>query len=166
MMKKVCLDNQILGWGIARSGVANPRDKEVQAIKFFDELSKNNFIIIIPTIVLSEFLAPIDPRDHDDYILLLSEYAQFSTFDIDSSKILAKILYEKYDALKEIQTIGKIPKQKLKVDVQIVATALANECDEIYSEDEEIPKIAEGYIASKKMIDLIPEQEQLFEDSE
>jgi len=165
-MNKVCLDNQILGWGISRNGIESPKEKELQAIKFFDELSKNNFTIIIPTIVLSEFLAPINPQDHDDYILLLSEFAQFSTFDIDASKILAKILFEKYDALKEIQEKGNIPKQKLKVDVQIVATAMANDCDEIYSEDEEIPKIADGYIISKRMIDLIPEQEELFEDSD
>lgn len=53
-MKRVCLDNNILIWGVRRRATGGQEGHIPRAVALFEELDESGARIIVPTPVLSE----------------------------------------------------------------------------------------------------------------
>ena len=61
-MTLICFDNHVLIWGIKEQAAEGQNDKIVLAKRFINKLSADdNALILIPSIVVAEFLIPIPP---------------------------------------------------------------------------------------------------------
>jgi predicted nucleic acid-binding protein len=162
----VCLDNHILVWGI-REYAEEGQDDMIQRTKsFFEVCQKNKTIMMIPSVVVGEFLTAFDAKHHASVLHALSTSFIIYPYDTKSSAIFAKLWREK----KESGLIDKIRKddtaikrQELKADCMIVATAIAAQASAIYSYDKGLKKFAGNSI---NVLDLpeMPYQNELICD--
>jgi predicted nucleic acid-binding protein len=121
-----------------------------------DELEAAGAKVIIPTPVLSEFLVLTGPKDGASY---LSDLSTSEVFDIKPFDTMAAI--EASEMQRKAMTDGDKKAgsaqrwQVVKVDRQFVAIAKVNGVSVIYSDDDDVRKMAESVgIACKGVLDL------------
>lgn len=115
-------------------------------------LSNQGTHILIPAIVVAEYLTKVPNDLHEDVINSLSPKFIIAPFDTKTASIAADIRNKKAAVL------GGIPSQQkecLKADILIVATALQHNCKIIYTNDNDMNTIASGYIEVKLIKDLL-----------
>ena len=66
----VAVDTQTLQWAIRRKG---PADKILYAGYLFAELDRDHAQIILPTIVVAEFISPVSAKDRAAVVASLGE---------------------------------------------------------------------------------------------
>lgn len=112
-------------------------------------LQKENTYLLIPTPVLAEFLAYDYSQRHIKFFSTMqNSRSQIVPFDQKSAIICGQLACELRKA-KESAT----SKQKVKVDLQIVAIALANKVKKILTEDTDIADIISSL--DLKQLDVI-----------
>lgn len=156
----VCLDTQILIWGIKEQASLNRQDMIPKTKVFLDRLQEKKARVLIPTVVVAELMLGVPPDDHYPMSEILRRRFIIAPFDLGAAAHYARVWKEQQQAgvIKELQEHPDASKRRLKVDCMIVATALARGVDCIYSEDGWLLRFAEGYIDARR----IPEQtEQL-----
>ncbi len=168
-MKRYCVDNMVLGWGL--KGVASPGQEGMVARARFllDELDKKGAIIIVPAPVLTEFFHEVEPADKPAALQAFEKRFVVAPFDAQAAAIADELwlkVKEDPHLCPELEgpcVVGRIPKRVLKYDVQIVAIALANKVDGLYSSDHHVQTIANGRVSVLDMPE-VKEQGDLFKD--
>jgi len=134
-----------LVWGIRREGTP---DELKRAKWLFEFLDAEKAQIIIPTVVVSEYLTPVDESRHLSVISTLNDRFIISPFDILSSSLAAKLF-----------TLGK-PLRKggepggracLRADTMIIATAKTHGAHTLYSGDAECRELAQKVMRSEDL---------------
>ncbi|MDM1760003.1 PIN domain-containing protein [Acinetobacter sp. 251-1] len=95
---------------------------------------RKNFSLALPMPVISEFIA----GDNDDArsLGLLKPNSKFKNLDFDAKAALsAAKVYREYRSLPKNRK-SQDPRQKVKVDIQIIGIALANNATAIVSHDQ------------------------------
>lgn len=142
-MKLVAIDTQILVWGV--QGHSHPTQKGMiaRATAHIDDLAKKNARIIIPTPVAWEYVCWFPVDEQDEQWAVLSRRFRLAPFDLRAAQIAAKIERQRLGIpggtkAKVRQTeveIGDLTRQKIKVDVQILAIAIAVGAESIITHD-------------------------------
>lgn len=166
----VCLDNHILIWGVRQEATPGQEDMIRRTGLFLQFLEKKNAQIIIPSVVVGEFLLGVSFENHQKVMEVLDKRFQIAPYDTAAALIAAELWIEKNkgsggvsDELKQgLQDSSKI---KLRDDCKIVATAIKCRADCLYSEDEGVKKFAQGRIEVKEVPRDLPEQRGLFDES-
>jgi predicted nucleic acid-binding protein len=159
----ICLDSHILIWGIseyATSGQELMIDKTKRFLKWLDNRKAT---ILVPTVVVAEFLMNVPPEHHATITNLLDRSFVIAPFDTVAAAYFSKIWQTKKDQgiIDEARRDGKT-RELIKVDGMLVATAVARKAKIIYSYDNKgVCKFAEGFIEVAEIPD-IPEQQNLF----
>ena len=163
-MPLVCLDTQILIWGIQKNSRETQKDMISKAEAFLDNCQKNKTLMMIPSIVLGEFLTTVDIKEHSDIIRQLSSSYIINSYDAKSAAIFAKLWREKKES-GLIDNIKKddfeIKRQELKADCMIVAAAIASKATAIYSYDKGLKSFAGNSINVLHLPEL-SYQEEIF----
>lgn len=156
-MAVICLDTQILYWGIVKKATRGAEHLVEPAGQFLKWLENQAHDIIIPTIVLGEMLIPI-PDDEQGSVL-----AQFKRdwmiVDYDSQAALqyAKMRRD-HIAQKRFKDLRRLhpdtTKKELVADATIIATAIAHGADKIYSHNEDFLALAQGFIPAENFINV------------
>lgn len=158
MTKVVCLDTQLLQWGLLKNPSYNNGDLVEKAQDFLDWLDKQNPDVVIPSIVVGELLVTLNP---DQKTLALNELV--SKWKVIPYDILAamqfSVMRDKKHVRKLMQDIRDSAGQKttratLTADLMIVATAIAHQADVIYTWDDDILKFANGHIDAQRFTDI------------
>ena len=157
MVKKICLDSQILIWGIKNESTKNRDHMKEKATNLISSLAKNSsFTVIVPSVVIMELLMPCPLTDHTNIIKQIS--LQFSPvpFDIAAAKAAAHVWQSKQSdsTINQLKINGAI-KSKIKVDCQIIGTAISRNMDCICSEDTGLKKLATDFIEVKTIDELL-----------
>jgi len=154
----VCFDNHILIWGIKEQATAGQEEMIPRAKALIKHLDEDHTRILIPSVVIAEFLLPISPEEHALVLNLFNRSFIVASFDTAAASILAKIWRSKKQQA-VIDTLVKNGKTRaeLRTDSMIVATAVCQKADCIYSQDDALRAFAEGYI-EVKVIPFIPQQ--------
>ncbi len=145
MRKKiVCLDTNILIWGIQKVALPEYQDRIERAQLLFKQLHQDKAEIIIPSVVLSEFMMKIETIETPRLLKEIQKCCKVYSFDTAAAFKLAEIFrnIKANKTYEELQTIG-ITRQCIKFDSMIVATAIVQNSLVIYTEDKGIKKIAE-----------------------
>lgn len=155
-MKLVCLDNNILIWGIRKKATTGQEDHIRRAAALFKELDESSAQIMVPTPVLSEFLTFIPEQQQDVIVASFSRHFQLTPFDVHAAATAAKIWRSLAaenvtwkDAVKA--EVEGLIHARIKYDIQILAIAISRRAEVLYTHDKGLMKLAEGRIEVKTL---------------
>lgn len=98
---------------------------------------QQNKSLVIPTPVVAEFLAYDYPKRVPFFMQMKNTCAQIAPFN-EKAAVICGELASKLDAIK-----ANKPKQKVKIDLQIVSIAVSMNIKSILTQDDDIRKIVE-----------------------
>ena len=146
-MSLVCLDTHVLIWAIKKEAVHGQEDMISRATALIDRLEMSGKRLLIPTIVMGEFLIKIPPDALQATIDHLNSSFMIAPYDALAAIHYARLqrLWDSTGARSGEPFEGKT-RHELKADRMIVATAVAAGAQRIYSHDKALRAFAEGYI--------------------
>jgi predicted nucleic acid-binding protein len=138
-------DNNILVWGTRKD--LDPvddhgrdiADLQRRARVLFLELERKSIEVVIPEIVISEYLCGVPLKDHNAVISTFHERFFCQPFDALAAAISASLFFYSRSLDDELRR----PKRLLKIDTMVVASAKAAICTVFYSNDERCRKLAQ-----------------------
>lgn len=134
------VDTQILVWGIRKEGDHKMMQRAKWLFEWLNTLDRG-FEIIVPSIVLTEYLARI-PEARREYVIASFHDGGFKLpgYDVDCVLLGTKLFEE---ILPEATRSDEGWKHKLRADTLIVATAKQKGATVFYSNDGDCRKAAE-----------------------
>jgi predicted nucleic acid-binding protein len=166
-MKRAGLDNHILIWAIR--GVAEVGQETMirRAKLLLEELEKEQADIVIPAVVVSEFLTGVPKPQHTELLRVLSRRFQLPPFDVRAAAVAATIWRDNAEKNPELreqirETFPGVERAKIKADIQIIATCVARNVDVLFSHDGPLRTLAKGTIEVRELPPLKPTQPDLF----
>ncbi len=157
-MRLICLDNHALIWGIKEQAKEGQEDMIPRTKAFIESINNDETSVLIPSVVVAEFLMPVPPALHAMVINLFNKNFIIAPFDaLAASKFsLVSQTYKPPEEAKELIK-NEATRAELKADTMIVATAVARKADCIYSHDNWLKVLAKNFIEVKE-IPFIPQQ--------
>jgi predicted nucleic acid-binding protein len=156
----ICFDTTILIWGVqgvARTGQEEMIDRTRRYILF---LREQNEQIMVPTPALAEYFQGFDTEDRKNQLSILERSFIIPAFDLPAA-YLAAGLARKAAGVPH----GEIPKQTVKTDLQIIATAIHHGATKIITHERaHFEKLADGRIEVSE-VPNIHHQEKLSYDT-
>ncbi len=153
---RVCLDNHILIWGIRAVATTGQEVMIIRAKALIKELDQADAEVLVPTVVVGEFLAGVPREQHGELVNVLNRRFQVPPYDVRAAAVAAG-LWRDYASRKptlreliEAEFPGT-QKAKIKADVMILATALARRADILYTHDGPLKTIANGLIEVREL---------------
>ena len=117
----------------------------------FEDLDGSDADIMVPAVVVSEFLAGVPKPQHPGLLEVLNRRFQLPPFDVRTAAVAAGLwrdAAERNPHLREFvrETFPGTEKAKIKADMMILATALMRKADILYTHDGPLRAIADGLI--------------------
>lgn len=166
-MSRACLDNHILIWGIR--GVAEVGQEVMirRAKALIAELEEQEDDILVPAVVVSEFLAGVPKSQHTELLKVLSRRFQLPPFDVRAAAVAAGLWRDAAERNPHLrdqirEAFPDTPRVRIKADIQILGTALARNADVLYTNDGALRMIAEGLIDVRGLPPAPPTQPDFF----
>lgn len=155
-MALVCLDTHFLIWGIKEESTIGQETMIPLAKAFFRHLDEEAKKVIIPSIVLFEFLMPVPPEKHGQLIKQINGKFMVAPLDAMAAGVAAEVWHKKKSSglVQSLMAESNITRNKLKADCGIIGTAIARKADCIYSYDNDLIKMADGFIHVQEMPEL------------
>jgi predicted nucleic acid-binding protein len=148
----VCFDAHIIIWGIRNLATLGQEEKRLRAKYLIDKCEQERKQIIVPSIVVAELLAGIEPDQRNDFISVMYKRFIIPPFDTQAAMLFSNIWHSKKHAQR-----GDITRAEMKADYMIVAIAKARGAECIYTEDDGLKKFATGHIDIKPL-PIVPPQ--------
>lgn len=166
-----CVDSDIIIWGIKKQASPGQEENIQRAETVFALADSYSDQIVIPAVALAEILVHETPTARARYIEVISKSFIIAPFDTRAAMIYAEIMQERLNLAGEFTDISGAARQKMKADHLIIATAIANNCNAIYSTDPGMRRFAPGYIDIRDLppltIQVLPSgrstQQELFQ---
>jgi predicted nucleic acid-binding protein len=143
---RVCIDSNIIVWGLKKTSSDSQVHMIERAESFFEYLDKNKFDVIIPSIVITEILMPEPLDTHSKYLEIFKNKFIIGNFDARVASKCAELMHNKYSDFQHFRKENNIRKDKMKFDFAIVATAIEYGASCIYSHDPHLKSFAENLI--------------------
>ena len=152
-MSVVCVDTQLLFWAIMGRGTDDQQLLD-SAREFMKMLDANGDRIIVPSIVVGEMLVPVEEWHVKQVMTQYKTYWRIADYDVRCALQFAKMRrnHALEKRVKSLQELEGVTRRELIADVMIIATAIANSADIIYSHDEPLRKLAEDWIEAKDFV--------------
>lgn len=166
-MTRACLDNNILIWGIRDVATEGQEEMIGRAKALLLDLVEERADIIVPSVVVSEFLTGIPNEQHAGTLKVLNKRFQLPPFDVRCAAVAASLwrsFAERNPSLRSLlnEQFPGTQRAKIKADIQIIATAIARNADVIYTHDGALAMVAEGLIDVRELPPARPTQPELF----
>ncbi|ANV90787.1 type II toxin-antitoxin system VapC family toxin [Picosynechococcus sp. PCC 8807] len=142
MEKIVCLDTNVISWGFKKTATPGQEEMLVKAEALLKDCKLKNIKILIPSLVMGESMAPLEPKDYPKYTQIFSKKAMVAQFDVRASIMYARLWHARKAACKAIN----MQKCRMKIDMMILATAIVNNADCVYTEDNDMVTVAGDFI--------------------
>ncbi len=153
----ICFDTMVLIWGV--QGWASPQQKEMvsRTKRYISTLADDNERIMIPTPAVTEYLQGFEPRERKRQLQLLERHFIIVSYDLPAAYLAADLGHRAGGP----KTVGDIPRQAVKTDIEILATAIAHGATSIITNNlGHFEKLAAGRIHVSE-VPTIPEQQPL-----
>lgn len=164
----VCIDNHILVWGIRREATPGQEKMIKRTGLLLEYLEENDALIIIPSVVVGEFMVRVPPDKHKKVLAVLEKRFQIAPYDTAAALIAAQLWIEKNKGSSRVsddlrEGLKDPSRIKLKDDCKIIATAIKCKADCIYSEDDGVQKFGQGKIEVRDVPKYLMKQAELFD---
>ncbi len=148
----VAIDAMALAWGVRKDPTATA-EQLMRAEWLFDMLDEIEAQIIVPTVVLSEYLVPIDPSKRQASIAEASQRFLIAPFDVRATALAAE-LFLKGKAMRGIGATPGVPgipgeRNLLKNDTIVIATACTAGASVLYTHDGQCRELARHCMAAE-----------------
>lgn len=165
-MNRVCLDNHILIWGIRGISTAGQETMISRTQVLFEDLDALDADIMVPAVVVSEFLAGVPKPQHAGLLEVLNRRFQLPPFDVRTAAVAAELwrdAAERNPHLRDVvrEAFPGTEKAKIKADMMILATALVRKADILYTHDGPLRTLADGLIEVRDLPAPRPKQSDL-----
>lgn len=139
-----------LQWAVRKIG---PSDKIKHATILFAELERDDAQIILPSIVVAEFIIPVPASARPDVVASLRERFLIEPFDTKDAIMAARL----WDYGKVNRAMGA-PGARLamRADTLIIATAVGHGATEFYTDDEDCFTMANKVMTAKRLPTIAP----------
>ena len=141
----VCLDTNIVIWGILEQSHPSQTEMIGRAKLLIESLTKNKAKIMLPSPVVTELLINIPQENHAPIIDIISRRFIIESFDMQASLHYVRLWHLKETQRQQARSLN-IPKNTIKFDIMILAIAVAKGASVIYSHDKDIHKLGDGII--------------------
>ena len=162
-MSLIVVDTQILIWAVKREATPGQEPMIEKAARYLEHLDKCKDQIIIPSVVVSEFLANVPDEREAAVLKALEKRFMVIPFDTLAAVYAARIWRKNSEGnpspIQQLKA-DNFTKAKIKADIQIIGTALARKAARITTHDDGLIKNANGHIDAGPMPDL-PTQPEL-----
>lgn len=147
----VAVDTMVLVWALQKSGT--PEEHVAHAGYLFKQLEDEKAEIVIPTVVVAEFIAPIKAEERGRVVGALNERFRIEPFDMRDVVTAAEL----WDAGKSGRPM-KQPNARmaLRADCLIVATAKNHGASVFYTEDDACFAMAAKVMEAKRLPTIAP----------
>ncbi len=165
-MKRVCLDNHILIWGIRGYSTPGQEDRVERARDLFTELDESDAQVLVPSVVVAEFLAGVPRAHHVSLLDVLNRRFEIPPFDVRTAAVAAELWRDAASRNPHLKNLVKeafpgTEKAKIKADMMILATALVRKADVLYTHDGPLRRVAEERIEVRDLPPPRPKQADL-----
>jgi len=152
LQRVVAMDSMVLVWGVRKSGT--PEDIK-RAGFLFKELEQDEAQIIIPSIVVAEFITPIRTSEgRARTVAAMSERFFIAPFDAMDAVLAAEL----WNAGKSRREMGKRGARVcLRADALIVATAKNHGAKEFFTNDDTCFRMAESVMTATRLPKMAPD---------
>jgi predicted nucleic acid-binding protein len=161
--KVVCLDTQILIWGLKKQAKPEQQDEIAKAEYFLKKCDEEKTAIIIPSVVIAELLAGIPLAEHGAFLGLVNKRFMIASFDLPAAAIYGEY-FESWRAAHPDSSFREegFSRVKFKVDHMILAIAVTRDANCLYTNDDELIAHSNGRIEARKLPKVLPQQQPLF----
>lgn len=156
-MALICLDTQILIWGIRKQAEPGQEQNIARAEHLIDMLTKNRDQVVIPSITYAEACVGVPEDRLQVFMNEMQKRFIIIPFDVLAAHHYRQIFLSNKQKLKQYKSEGYTRPNQF-ADMKIVATALACKAKSIYSEDPHLEKIANGFIDVINLPSVPPKQ--------
>jgi predicted nucleic acid-binding protein len=146
-MKLVCLDTNVLIWGLKGEATIGQEIMIEKAQRFLEFLDTEKYKVLVPSVVVGELLQTVPLSIHQEMLQLFERNFIIGNFDLLAASNFAKI----YQSKKGIPSPDGKNRHGIKIDHQIIAIAISKDAECIYSHDEGLKKFAEGFVEVKEI---------------
>jgi predicted nucleic acid-binding protein len=164
-MALICLDTQILVWGVRKVASLGQEQNIIKAENLIDLIVQKKDSILVPSIVYAELCAPIPEEMIQSFMREMQKKFPIVPFDVNAAYYYRQLV-QANAPLREQYKNEYYTRSKQFADMKIVATALACKATTIYSEDPHLTRIANGRIEVRPMPSVPPKQLTLMEDTQ
>ena len=165
-MRLVCFDTQIVIWGIQGNASSTQQYMVPRTKNFLRYLTGQKTKVLIPSVVLAEFLLGIPSDMHANVVAYFQNTFIVAPFDVNAAAIYAQVWRENKES-QVYQTLREddVRKTEISFDNQIVAIALARRATTIYSHDPHLKRFAGERIEVCEVPDILMQLELGLEDT-
>jgi len=132
----VAIDTMTLVWGVRKHGA---KENLEHAALLFSQLERDEATIIVPSVVVAEYLIAVPPDNREQTIAAMKRF-QIEPFDVRDAALAAKLWC---DGKTKRQMSREGARICLKADILIVATAKNCGAREFYTNDEDCLDMAQ-----------------------
>jgi predicted nucleic acid-binding protein len=129
----IAIDTNILIYGIQHSD-----GEGVHVRALFDAIRKSHAPMLLPAIVVAEYLVKFDVVDHPKQLAVLGQLGVVMPFDAKCASIAARIMQRKVGWKGEQ---GREVKRTIDADVKVLATAIAHGAHRLFTRDDDILRL-------------------------
>lgn len=180
MMRIVCLDTQVLYWGILGNGKGGHEGTELipRARDFLIGLTADEEThVLIPAIVVGELLAFVPEADQGNVLAAFQRDWLIADFNARAALVFGQMranrsVQEQFKTLRaagqkaDAAANARATRRALVADCMIIATAIAHEASVLYSDDRALLKLADGWIDAKRFQDEPYQMRLIDEDAD
>lgn len=161
-MAIVCLDTNALIWGIKRQ-CAPGQENMIDKAKHLFQLCKDaKDTILIPSVVIGEILCGTPHLHHESILRALQETnARIVPYDLNTARFNARVWQEQRPQWEKWLELKQMTRQAVKVDVLIVATAMAQRCQVLYTQDTGVYRLAKPYLEVRYISEIVIPAQQI-----
>jgi predicted nucleic acid-binding protein len=159
----VCLDTAVLIWGVRGFASRNQEHESVRAERYIKWLTLKQAKVLVPSIVLSEYLVGANATELHDGTIFEKGF-QIAPFDVPAAKIAADLSRD-IDLIKTVAREHQVQRQCIKSDIMIAAVAIHRQAEKIITTDSGF-RVFERIVADKIAISKIPEIPENFDDEQ
>jgi predicted nucleic acid-binding protein len=133
----VAIDTQTLVWGVRREG--GSVDQLQRAKWLFELFTADNAQVLLPAIVISEYLIPAEKKSHPAIIDAINKRFLIKPFDIECASLAAEL----FKIGKPMRPSGvPMGREVLRSDTLIIATAKVHKAKVFYTNDNDCRALA------------------------
>lgn len=158
------LDTAVLIWGVQGAAQSSQQSEIVNAKAFLAGRRSQGDMLGIPAVVLAEYLVGIPTGSRDEHARQIISNFPVLPFDAAAAVIAAGLLPNKHEIERVRLETGSDAKH-IKADVQIIATAIANQASAVVSNDAAMARLAQARVRVMTIPKILTQAELQYPDA-
>lgn len=153
------LDTTIVIWGVRELVPPGREDMVPRCVDLIRSLKERRVPIMFPSVAVAEYLAGFSAAEQKIQQAIISEHFFVAPFDMRAAAVAGELFDKRL--MKTVRQETDIPRQCLKADLKIIATAIAHGATSIHADDKHFTSMACGRILVKEVPPVRDRQDNL-----